>query len=142
MALKSPEEYHKQKKKRRWQGIRAFFAAFSLTLCLLGMGIGFLVADYNTRRVTFGEGSLRISIQKLDDGRLSVGTWGQEPAVYEISDDMRAWSGRIWSMLPARWRVSTWLSETERYYAPKLLSSFDDMVRQAQYKYTNLPPEK
>lgn len=140
--MKSPDERETVKKKRRWRGVRAFFTAFSLTLCLLGMGIGFLVADYNTRRVTFGEGSLHINIQRLDDGRLSVAAWGKEPEVYEISDDVRAWSGRIWAMIPARWRVSTWLTETERYYAPQLLTSFEDMITQAQYKYTNLPPEE
>lgn len=40
----------KKASRRRW---RAFGSAFMLTLCLLILGAGCLVAEYNTRRTAF-----------------------------------------------------------------------------------------
>ena len=109
-----------KRKKKRFRRLKAFGTAFTLTLCLLTMGIGFLVADYNTRRMAFGEEELRTEIRRLDDGTLSLTAFG-EKTILELPEDAQAWSGRLWTMLPARWRAALWVTEAERALAPELL---------------------
>ena len=110
----------RKRKKNRFRRLKAFGTAFTLTLCLLTMGIGFLIADYNTRRMAFGEDDLRTEVRRLDDGKLSVTSYGKE-TVLELPEEAQEWSGRLWTMLPARWRASLWLTEAERALAPELL---------------------
>ena len=109
-----------KRKQNRFRQLKAFGTSFTLTLCLLTMGIGFLVADYNTRRMAFGEDDLRTEVRRLEDGKLSVTSYGKE-TVLELPEEAREWSGRLWTMLPARWRASLWLTEAERALAPELL---------------------
>ena len=54
------------KKKKSHIRLRAFCSAFMLTCCLLLLGTGFLIADYNTRRMSFGDDELRIGGVFLD----------------------------------------------------------------------------
>lgn len=70
-------------KQPRFRRLKAFGTAFCLTLCLLGMGAGFLVADYNTRKVTFGAAEARRAIPApgagpdgADRGRGGLGRQG------------------------------------------------------------------
>ena len=97
------------KKEQRFRRLKAFGTAFSLTLCLLALGTGFLVADYNTRRMTFGAAAARGSIPVPDPG--------QTP----LTKEQEAIAGRLWTVLPARWRTAAWITEAERAWAPDLI---------------------
>lgn len=85
--------------------LRAFCSTFMLTLCVLLLGIGFLTADYNSRRTAFGEERLRIA------------AYGPEQ---QLPQEMQTWSGRLWNLLPARCRVAIWVTETESAAVPLL----------------------
>lgn len=115
-----------QKKKNRFRRWKAFGTAFTLTLCLLTLGLGFLIADYNTRKVAFGEDSVRTEFRRLDNGKLSVTALGEE-TVLELPEEAQKWSGRLWTMLPARWRATAWITEAERALAPELLELLEAM---------------
>ena len=96
-----------KKKQEKYRRLRAFCAAFTLTFCLLLMGVGFLIADYNTRQVGFGSGSLRLDISTRE-GQVLLNLFGREQAV-TISDEVQKWAGRLW------------LLQSERAAAPALL---------------------
>ena len=107
------------KKKEKYRRLRAFCAAFTLTFCLLLLGLGFLVADYNTRQMGFGNGSLRLDIS-TQEGRLMLNLFGRERAV-AVSDEVQDWAGRLWAPTPPAWRAEVWLFQSEREAAPLLL---------------------
>lgn len=50
---------------------KPFFTAFTVSLCVLGLGAGLFVAGYNTRRMTRGQTAPTASFT-LQNGRLSV----------------------------------------------------------------------
>lgn len=101
--------------------LRAFCSAFMLTFCLLLLGAGFLIADYNTRQTETGAGSLRIDVS-TQEGRVMLNLFGREKAV-TVSDTVRDWAGRAWALAPAGWRAEAWLFEAEREAAPVLLEA-------------------
>ena len=92
----------KTEQKRRSR--RAFLSAFTLTLCLLLTGAGFLIADYNTRLTGFGDETFTVGVQQ----DTPVGGDGEEPAV-----TAPGWMDTVWQLLPARWRAAAWLAEGE-----------------------------
>ena len=51
-----------------------------------------------------------------------------------LTEEEEAWAGRVWTILPARWRAAAWLTEAERDFAP----SFLDMVNQELEKVKRL----
>ena len=53
--------------------LRAFCSVFMLTMCLLLLGCGFLVAEYNTRRTAFGETRLQLPVE-FRDGKIVART--------------------------------------------------------------------
>ncbi len=108
-----------KKKQEKYRRLRAFCAAFTLTFCLLLMGVGFLIADYNTRQVGFGSGSLRLDISTRE-GQVLLNLFGREQAV-TISDEVQKWAGRLWALTPPAWRAEVWLLQSEREAAPALL---------------------
>ena len=104
--------------RRAW---RAFWSAFMLTLCLLLLGSGFLVADYNTRRMGQGQASLRLDIA-VQEQALELDLFGREQTI-AWSDTVRDWAGRVWTLLPASLKWEMWLWEGEREAAPALLEA-------------------
>ena len=121
---KEVKAVQRKKKNNRFRRLKAFGTAFTLTLCLLTLGMGFLIADYNTRKVAFGEDNLRTEFRRLDNGKVSVTAFGEE-TVLELPEEMQKWSGRLWTMLPARWRATAWITEAERAVAPELLETLE-----------------
>lgn len=85
---------------RRLLQVRTFLAAFNITLCVILIGGGFLVADINTRAVTFGDGTLSYAVSAGDALRQLPG--GEEE------------SAALWDLLPAPLRAVTWVLEGER----------------------------
>ena len=102
------------KKKKSHIRLRAFCSAFMLTCCLLLLGTGFLIADYNTRRMSFGDDELRIGGVFLD------------MLPEETDDAMQLWSGRLWTAIPARWRAFLWMTEAERAAAEPLIEQWEE----------------
>lgn len=49
----------------------AFFTAFAVTLCVLGLGVGLFAAGYNSRRVVVGDNAPTASYT-LENGRLMI----------------------------------------------------------------------
>ena len=90
-----------------------------LTLCLLLLGGGFFVADYNTRRMAFGENTVRMEYG-LENGQLVLHSWGNQEAG-ELPIEWQVWCARAWNLLPARWRAATWLNDVEQATAPELI---------------------
>ena len=66
----------KKASRRRW---RAFGSAFMLTLCLLILGAGCLVAEYNTRRTAFGDARIQMDY-RIQDGKVTIRRNGLRPA--------------------------------------------------------------
>lgn len=93
----------------RFRRTRAFCAAFMLTLCLVLIGGGFLLADANTRAVTFGDGSLTYAAAGGDYLR------------YAMGGDTASSTPMLWDLLPARVRAVTWILEWERTVAGWLI---------------------
>lgn len=85
---------------RRFLNVRVFSAAFAVTVSLLLLGGAFLVADVNTRAVTFGDGTLSYAVTVGDALRRLPGGEGENTA--------------LWDLLPAPLRAVTWVLEWER----------------------------
>ena len=115
----------------RGRSLRAFGGAFMLTLCLLLLGCGFLVADYNTQKITFGETYTR-SEYRIRNGVLildsSDGEWLELPEPY------RYWAGVAWNLLPASWRASIGLTQMEKELVPELLEQWGGSSSQKERK--------
>lgn len=101
----------------RW---RVFCSTAVLTFCVLLLGLGFIVVDYNTRRVGFGDSSLRIDVS-TDEGKIMLNLLGREKAV-QVSGEVQKWAGRIWNLLPPGIRTTFWIFEAERETAPYVLT--------------------
>lgn len=100
--------------------LRAFCSTAILTFCMLLLVFGFVVADYNTRRVGFGDSSIRIDVTE-QDGRIMMNLLGREK-VFQVSDTIQKWAGRIWNLFPPSTRTIVWIFESERDGAAELLS--------------------
>ncbi len=53
---------------RKW---KAFFTAFAVTMCVLGLGVGLFTVGYNSRRIAQGDAAPTASY-KLQNGRLTL----------------------------------------------------------------------
>lgn len=78
---------------------RVFGATLALTLCLLLLGGGFLLADANTRAVTFGDGTLSYAVTGGD--LLCLRSDGGEAIALR-------------DLLPAPLRAASWILDWER----------------------------
>ena len=107
------------KNKRSRRRFRTFCSAFMLTLCLLMLGCGFLVVEYNTRRTAFGDSRLQLEV-RMEEGRLVTHTPAADTA-YLLPEWAEDWAGRAWTLVPARIRAAAWLSEAEQAAAPLAL---------------------
>lgn len=99
------------KKGSKYPRLRAFCSAAALTSCLLLLGTGFLVADYNTRRIGTGDSCLRID-GTIQDGMITVNILGHMLKI-ELSEPVQAWAGRAWTLLSPGVRAVVWLYEAE-----------------------------
>ena len=79
----------KKASRRRW---RAFGSAFMLTLCLLILGAGCLVAEYNTRRTAFGDARIQMDY-RIQDGKVTIRTPSAETD-YALPGWAEDWAGR------------------------------------------------
>ena len=84
----------KKASRRRW---RAFGSAFMLTLCLLILGAGCLVAEYNTRRTAFGDARIQMDY-RIQDGKVTIRTPSTETD-YALPGWAEDWAGRAWTGL-------------------------------------------
>ncbi len=105
--------------KKSHRNLRAFCSAFMLTLCLLILGSGLLVAEYNTRRTAFGQTRIRMEYV-YEDGKLHLYTPATEKE-YQLPQTAQAMVGRAWTLLPARVRVAAWATEAQQAAAPYIL---------------------
>lgn len=96
------------RKNHKHRGFHVFCSTFMLTLCLLVLGTGFLVVDYNSRQTAFGENGVRGRYRVQDDWLVS----GSE-AEAARNRELRVWSGRAWLLLPARLRLFILAGEAE-----------------------------
>ena len=120
----------------RNRSLRAFGSAFMLTLCLLLLGCGFLVVDYNTNKMTFGEAYTR-SEYRIKDGLLVLdspdGEW------LDLPENYRYWTGMAWNLLPATWRASVGLTQAEREMVPELLEQWAAFSSQKEKESPSQP---
>lgn len=101
-------------KQPRFRRLKAFGTAFCLTLCLLGW------ARVSGGGLQHPKGNLR------GGGGAPGHSCAGAPGRTALTEEEEAWAGRVWTILPARWRAAAWLTEAERDFAP----SFLDMVNQ------------
>lgn len=99
--------------------LRIFCSTLVLTLCVLLLGLGFIVVDYNTRRVGFGSSSIRIDVTAGEDG-IMINLLGREKAI-QLSENTQKWAGRAWNLLPPGIRTTLWIFEAEREASPYAL---------------------
>lgn len=114
----------KKASRRRW---RAFGSTFMLTLCLLILGTGFLVAEYNTRRTAFGDARMQMEY-RIKDGKVMLSTPSAETE-YTLPAWVKDWTGRAWTLLPARIRAAAWFTESEQAASPLLIQWVLDLQR-------------
>ena len=93
-----------------------------LTLCLLILGCGFFVADINTRQMTFGNTEPRLEYA-VENGVLRLKA--VDGRTVELPPSVREWAGRIWNLLPARWRAAACLTQAEQELVPELLDALE-----------------
>lgn len=89
---------------KKFRRLRAFSAAFWLTLCLPLFGCGLLWADVNTRAVAFDDDRVAYAVD--------VGDRLRTAAEEEVG------TGSFW---PATWQVLGWILNGERVAADWLL---------------------
>lgn len=95
---------NKRNKKRNF---RVFFKTASVLCLLLVIAAGFIIADYNTRCVGMGNGSMRMEISlKRDSVYLNI--LGRE-RTFEVPDEISKWTGRIWNVMSPSVRAACWL---------------------------------
>lgn len=104
--------------RKPYRRLRVFCSTFMLTLCMLLLVCGFLVAEYNTRRTAFGETRLRMPYTQSDGE-------GQPP------DWIREWSGRLQVLVPARVRTAAWLIQGEQALVPSGIEWWREQQRDA-----------
>ncbi|MDD2417802.1 MAG: hypothetical protein PHR24_03525 [Oscillospiraceae bacterium] len=99
------------KKGRNNKRVRLIFLTWIMSFFLLVMLAGFIIADYNSRRVGFGDESLRFDIS-AQQGQFTINMFGRE-STFEISDEVSKWTGRVWHILPPGIRAAFWTFEYE-----------------------------
>lgn len=109
--------------------MRAFGSAFMLTLCLLILGCGFFIADVNTRQMTFGNTEPRLEYA-VENGVLRLKAIDGQ--TMELPPVVREWTGRIWNLLPARWRATSCLTQAEQELVPRLLDTLAPPAQDAE----------
>lgn len=107
------------KNKSKRPHMRVFFLTAFITFLLFIMGAGFLIADYNSRKMAFGNGSLRIDVYTEKD-LIYVNMLGREQK-YVIHEQVSKWTGRIWNLLPPGVRAVFWVFESECDAVPEVL---------------------
>ncbi len=121
-----------KKSSGRYRSLRAFGSAFMLTLSLLLLGCGFLVADYNTQKMTFGEAYTR-SEYRVKNGILVLDS--PDEAWLRLPEEYQYWTGLAWNLLPASWRAAAGLVQAEKELVPELLETWQEMQKRQK------PPE-
>jgi hypothetical protein len=99
------------KNKPRHPRLRVFFVTAFFTFMIFMMGMGFLIADYNSRKMAFGDGSLRIDIY-AEKNSVTVNILGREQRL-EIPEQAGRWAGRVWNLLPPAVRAAVWIFQGE-----------------------------
>lgn len=90
----------------RHRSCRLFGVVFSLTVCILLTGAGFVIADYNTRSTGVGdEAGLLTAHSSLDEAL--------DPDGPEASVPAGEAAGKIWPFLPVTWKAGIWMAEGE-----------------------------
>lgn len=98
------------------QSCKVFGSTFVLTLCLMMAGIGFLLVDYNTSRISSG-GS--VSARYESRGARLLHSMDEQMQVIPEKD--RELVAQLWSAIPARWRVGGWMVQGERELAAQVI---------------------
>ena len=99
------------RKKDRKRNFRIFFRTAFICCFLFILGAGFIIADYNTRRVGFGNGSMRLEVAANQDG-VYINMFGRE-STFIVPKEAGKWIGRVWNVLPPSVRAAFWLFEGE-----------------------------
>ncbi|MDD2361476.1 MAG: hypothetical protein PHH84_00740 [Oscillospiraceae bacterium] len=112
------------RKGQRCKRVRLIFLTWIMSVYLLIMLAGFIIADYNSRRVGFGDGSLRLDIS-AQDGELIINAFGREK-YFEIPDEVEKWTGRAWHILPPGVKAIFWMYEYECEASAQITKQIND----------------
>ncbi len=93
-------------KKTRHSRLRILFVSAFTTFCILFMCAGFMIADYNSRKMGFGYGSLRIDVYAAEE-QVKANILGRKQTL-DITESTEKWAGRIWNLLPPGVRAVFW----------------------------------
>lgn len=108
----------KEKKRSKRSGLRLFFMTAWVSFCILILAAGFLIADYNTRRIGFSDGSMRVEAYAQKD-ELVLNMFGREHSA-RIPDSFEKWAGRVFNILPPSVRAAFWIFEGESEAATEI----------------------
>lgn len=100
-----------KRKSVKYPRLRLFFLTCALSFFLLTMVAGFIIADYNTRSMGFGDASLCVDVYGQDN-EITLNMLGRQ-RVLEIPETPGKWVGRIWNILPPGVRAMFWIFEGE-----------------------------
>lgn len=107
---------------RRSRPWRLFFTAAWITFCLLLLLVGFLVAGYNSQKMSTGSASLRTALyyrETAAGGELVMESLGEERAL-AITPALADAAEQAWTMLPPALRVWTLAAAGEREETARL----------------------
>lgn len=122
-----------KRNRRRW---RVFGGTFMTTFCLLLLGAGFLVVDYNTRLVTTGGEDTPLPY-RMKDGLIRVEN-PENRELLTLPPSYAAWVERAWSVLPARWRAAAWVIQAENMTIPWILDSRSGSQEETEEDWLNV----
>lgn len=95
--------------------VSAFFTAFAVTLCVLGLGVGLFTVGYNSKRVAQGDGTPTASYT-LQNGRLILTDANGNTVALAVAQEQHATA----PLTPAPARVSLRLLRGVAALAEKL----------------------
>ena len=97
------------------RNVRAFFAAFAVTLCVLGLGVGLFTVGYNSKRVAQGDSAPSPSY-KLQNGQFTLTDANGTSVTLAVVEEEQ----RLAPLVPAPVRVSLRLLRGVAFLAEKL----------------------
>lgn len=92
---------HRHRSSRRLFGI-----VFSLTVCVLMTGAGFVIADYNTRSTGVGDEAGLLTAHSSLNEALDRSDPEASASAGEAAEE-------IWPFLPVTWKAGIWMAEGE-----------------------------
>jgi hypothetical protein len=106
---------------KKYPWLRACVLAGFITFSILLLGMGFIIVDYNTRLIGFGQSSLNVDVV-LESDEIILDWLGHEIQI-QFPQEIQNGAGYIWTLLPAGIKAAVWMVQGEFEAAANILQS-------------------